>query len=192
MTYSSSSANGSGQSPETILTLIDEQGLSLDCLVQSTIQADGQSYALLIPVDTPVEILTWPDDDDTDEAAVFVESSTEIDAVFPTACVVLEEQNLTLKRTALALTVEGEIPDPPETDEPAGNGDSDEGETEEMLWLVSFYHDDQEYGVYVPLDPFFILARLDDQGRPQLLSGEELEELEPFLDSIEDQLFDGL
>lgn len=194
MTYSSSSANGSSQSPEVILTLTDEQGRSLDCLVQSSIQIDDQDYALLVPADIPVEILTWPDENAADEAAIFVESESEVDVIFPIAKVVLEEQNLVLKRTAITLTVEGELPETPEeeSEDPEAEGESDESETEEMLWLASFYHEEREYGVYVPLDPFFILARIDEAGKPHLLSSEELEKLEPYLSKIEDQLFDDI
>ncbi|NJK39444.1 MAG: DUF3727 domain-containing protein [Oscillatoriales cyanobacterium RM2_1_1] len=193
MTYSSSSANGSQQSPETILTLTDEQGRSLDCLVQSSIQVDAQEYALLIPSDTPVELLTWPDEDATDEEAIFIDSESEVDEIFPIAKAVLEEQNLILKRTAITLTVEGELPEPSEEEAELELGEESEApETEEMLWLASFYHEEREYGIYVPLDPFFLLVKIDSEGKPYLLSGEELEKLEPFLAEIEDQLFDDM
>jgi hypothetical protein len=58
--------------------------------------------------------------------------------------------------------------------------------------LATFYHNDQEYAIYTPLDPYFILARLDEKGVPHLLSPEELKRLEPLLPMIEDQLFDEL
>jgi hypothetical protein len=42
------------------------------------------------------------------------------------------------------------------------------------------------------LDPFFIVARLNERGEPELLDPEELEQIEDLLPSIEEQLFDGL
>lgn len=195
MMFPSQFPNKNGRSEESHVTLTDEQGRSLDCIIQSSIELEGQDYLLLLPVDSPVEILTWPDEDD-DESAVPVESDTELDTIFPTAKVVLEEQNLTLKRTAVTLTVAGELPDFPDEEEvnnvELDSSEPEEREYEELLWLASFYHQEQEYGIYTPADPFFILARVNDQGEPQLLSPEEFKKLEPLLPLIEDQLFDEL
>lgn len=195
MMFPSQFPNKNGRSEESYVTLTDEQGRSLDCIIQSSIELEGQDYLLVLPVDSPVEILTWPDEDD-DESAVPVESDAELDSIFPTAKVVLEEQNLTLKRTAVTLTVSGELPDFPDEEElnnvDLDSSEPEEREYEELLWLASFYHQEQEYGIYTPADPFFILARVNDQGEPQLLSPEEFKKLEPLLPLIEDQLFDDL
>ncbi|MGD1852119.1 MAG: DUF3727 domain-containing protein, partial [Cyanophyceae cyanobacterium] len=59
-------------------------------------------------------------------------------------------------------------------------------------WVASFFHDDQEYAVYTPLDPFFILARRGADGTPELLSPAEFERIEAILPSLEDHFFDGL
>lgn len=173
----------------TILT--DEQGRSIECTIESSFSIDGEEYILLLPVDTPVEILTWSDDED-EEVAVPVESEAVIDSIFPTAKVVLEEQNLTLKRTAVTLTVAGELPEEIfDNDDADGNGSGvgDEEDYEEMLMLTTFYHEEKEYGIYTPLDPFFILARRNHKGEPQLLSSEELDKIEPLLPMIEEKLF---
>ncbi len=61
-----------------------------------------------------------------------------------------------------------------------------------MLWLASFYHEEQEYGIYTPADPFFILAQANEEGEYKQLSPEEFKRLEPLLPLIEDQLFDAL
>jgi len=58
--------------------------------------------------------------------------------------------------------------------------------------VTSFYHEEQEYAIYTPLDPFFILARMNDDGEPELLSEEEFQRLEPMLPMLEDQFFDEL
>lgn len=152
---------------------------------------EGQEYALLLPIDSPVEIFTW-NEDDADEAAIPVEDETEIDKIFDTARVVLQEQNLTLQRTAVTLTVIGELPDFPDEDAEPDADPEQESDFEELMWLTSFYHEEQEYAIYTPLDPFFILARMNDDGQPELLSEEEFERLEPMLPMLEDQFFDEL
>lgn len=172
---------------ETV-TVTDNDGRTLVCTVEHSLDLDGQEYVLLLPVDSPIEIVAWQGEGD-DEEAVPVENDDEIELLFPIAKVVLEEQNLTLKRTAVVLTVEGELPESEE--EEFEDEESEEYEDEEELqFLASFYYEDQEFGVYAPLDPFFILARMDANDQPQLLSPEELEKIEPLLPMIEEQLLD--
>ena len=178
-------------SNEESVTLTDEVGRSLTCNIEYSMNLEGQEYALLLPIDSPVEIFTWQGDD-TDEAAIPVEDETEIDKIFDTARVVLQEQNLTLRRTAVTLTVVGELPEFPEDDMASEADPDEESESEELMWLTSFYHEEQEYAIYTPLDPFFILARMNDDGKPELLSEEEFQRLEPMLPMLEDQFFDEL
>ena len=178
-------------SNEESVTLTDEVGRSLTCNIEYSMNLEGQEYALLLPIDSPVEIFTWQGDD-TDEAAIPVEDETEIDKIFDTARVVLQEQNLTLRRTAVTLTVVGELPEFPEDDMASDADPDEESEFEELMWLTSFYHEEQEYAIYTPLDPFFILARMNDDGKPELLSEEEFQRLEPMLPMLEDQFFDEL
>ncbi len=174
------------------VTLTDEAGLTLTCYIEHSLEVEEQEYVLLLPVDSPVEIFAWQEDGEEDEA-VLVEDEEELNRVFPTARAVLEEQNLTLKRTAVVLTVEGDLPDFVEDeDEWAGVEPDSDDEQEELQLLSSFYHEEQEYAIYAPLDPFFILARMDDEGQPHLLSPEELKKIEPMLPMIEDQLFDEM
>ncbi|MGB3534376.1 MAG: DUF3727 domain-containing protein [Microcoleaceae cyanobacterium] len=194
MTFSSRHSQDNGERPETSITITDEKGQSLNCYVQSTLQVENQEYLLLMCVDQPVVILTWPDTNE-DEAAIAVESDSELEILFPLAKAVLAEQNLTLHYSTVTLTVSGELPDLSEEDLASitpDDADSDSDEYEELVWLASFYHKEQEYGVYIPLDPFLILARVDEQGQPQLLSPEELQQIEPLLPMIEDQLFDDM
>ncbi|MEB3277501.1 MAG: DUF3727 domain-containing protein [Lyngbya sp.] len=190
MMFSSQSPQENGRSQEDIVTLTDDRGRTLDCMIQSIVQLEGQDYLLLVPVDAPVEILRWPSEDEEDEEPIPVESEAELEQIFPIAKVVLEEQNLTLKRTAVSLTVAGELPEVDEEELVDSGEDSEADDYEEMMELTSFYCEDQEYGIYTPVEPFFILARQNDRGEPQLLSSEELEKIEPLLPQIEDQLFD--
>ncbi|HCV31161.1 MAG TPA: DUF3727 domain-containing protein [Microcoleaceae bacterium UBA9251] len=180
-----------GKSDEVSVTLTDEVGRSLTCNIEHSMDVEGQEYALLLPIDSPVEIFTWHGDD-ADEAAIPVEDETEIDKIFDTARVVLQEQNLTLRRTAVTLTVIGDLPDFPEEDLEPDADSEEESDFEELMWLTSFYHEEQEYAIYTPLDPFFILARINDDGQPELLSEEEFQRLEPLLPMLEDQFFDEL
>lgn len=190
--FSSQSPQENGRSQEDIVTLTDEQGRSLNCMIQSILPLEGQDYLLLVPVDAPVEILRWPSDDEDDETPIPVESEAELDQILPLAKVVLEEQNLTLKRTAVTFTVGGELPEVDPDDLEDNDEDSGEGDYEEMIELASFYCEEQEYGIYMPVEPFFILARQNERGEPQLLSSDELQKIEPLLPLIEDQLFDDL
>ncbi|ERT04091.1 hypothetical protein M595_5966 [Lyngbya aestuarii BL J] len=192
MMFSSQSPQENGRSQEDIVTLTDEQGRSLNCMIQSILPLEGQDYLLLVPVDAPVEILRWPSDDEDEETPIPVESEAELDQILPLAQVVLEEQNLTLKRTAVTFTVGGELPEVDPDDLEDNDEDSGEGDYEEMIELANFYCEEQEYGIYMPVEPFFILARQNERGEPQLLSSEELQRIEPLLPLIEDQLFDDL
>ncbi|MGB3403722.1 MAG: DUF3727 domain-containing protein [Microcoleaceae cyanobacterium] len=196
MSFSSQPSQENGEQPEASITITDEKGQSLKCVVQSTLELDQQEYLLLVCVDQPVVILTWPDGEtNEDEAAIPVESDSELDAVFPIAKAVLAEQNLTLHYSTISLTVSGELPELSEEDLESMTSDEIDGEAEEyeeLVWLASFYYKEQEYGVYIPLDPFLILARVDEQGQPQLLSPEELQQIEPLLPMIEDQLFEDM
>jgi Protein of unknown function (DUF3727)/Protein of unknown function (DUF1292) len=172
------------------VTVTDETGLKLDCYVEHTLNVEGEDFVLLLPVDSTIEIVSWQEDGSDEEEAVLVEDPRQIAKIFPTAKAVLSEQNLTIKQTAVVLTVEGDLPELSEDEYP--EGDLDEEEQEELQLLASFYHDDQEYAIYAHLDPYFILARMNAKGVPMLLSPEELKRLEPLLPMIEDQLFDAL
>jgi hypothetical protein len=174
---------------ETI-TLKDESGRAIACTVERFLEIEEQDYALLLPVDAPVEIFAWQGENDDDDEALPVSDDAEIDKLFPIAKAVLEEQNLTLKRSAVVLTVEGELPDPEDDDDYTEILSGDEEDFEELQYLASFYYEEQEFAVYAPLDPCFILVRMDQNNEPHLLSPDELQRLEPMLEALEDQLFD--
>ncbi|GAP95418.1 DUF3727 domain-containing protein [Leptolyngbya sp. NIES-2104] len=173
------------------VTLTDESGLTLTCYIEHSLDVEDQEYVLLLPVDSPIEIFAWQENGDEDEA-VLVEDQAVIDQVFPIAKAVLEEQNLALKQTAVVLTVEGDLPDLDDDEAWAGVESDSDDDQEELQLLASFWYEEQEYAIYTPLDPYFILARLDDDGTPHLLSQEELKKIEPMLPMIEDQLFDEM
>ncbi|MCP2731610.1 DUF3727 domain-containing protein [Limnofasciculus baicalensis] len=181
-----------GQSDLGSVTLIDEVGRRLNCSIEHTLEVDGEEFLLLMPRDTPIQIVAWDEEDEEDFAdATLIEDDEEIDLLFPDAQAVLAEQNLTLKRTAYTLTVAGELPEMDEEEILTIEvEESDvELEPEEFQLLASFYHEEQEYGVYTPLDPLLFLARTNSKGEPELLSPEEFKKVQPLL---EDLLFDEL
>lgn len=192
MTKSQSPKENGRPSSDTV-TLTDESGRTLTCSIEHSLELEGQDYVLLLPIDSPVEIFAWQAEGD-DEEAVPVEDE-DVDPLFSIAKAVLEEQNLTLKRTAITLTVEGDLPDL-SSEDIGEDEDTEEGDYEELQWLASFYHEELEYAIYTPLDPFFVLARINADGQPELLSPEEFQKLEPMLPTleglIEDRLFDEL
>jgi hypothetical protein len=188
-----------------ILKVRDEAGRTLDCYREQIIPIDEAEYALLTPVDTPVTLFTWEGDD---EEPIMIEDEEEIEAVFPTAQAVLAERNLNLVWSAVTLTVEGETAsteedddddlldladessavngfepiDELETEDDEDDDDEDDDDGDEFQLLATFYHGETEYGLYIPLDAFFIVARMAGE-EPQLLSPEEFEAIAPALEA---------
>jgi hypothetical protein len=175
------------------IVLQDEQGRSLECYIENTLETDDFVYLLLTPVDTPVVILAFDDDEDGDEDisddALILEDSKEIDPVFADAKAVLSEQNLTLQYTAYSLTVSGELP-PIEDEsilslelESDDDDDEESEETEELQYLASFYSQDQKYSIYTPLTALLFVATYDQFGQVKLVSPDE-EDIQPILEEL--------
>ncbi|MEA5536105.1 DUF3727 domain-containing protein [Crocosphaera sp. XPORK-15E] len=185
--------------PEDIdsVTLTDEDGRTLECYVENAIEGDDGTYLLLMPVDIPIVVLVWDEEDqdvedDSEEItnAVLLEDKIEIEAIFPDAKAVLAELDLTLKLTAFTLTVVGELPPIEddgiltlelETDGPALD-------SEELQFLKDFYHQDQKYSIYTPLSPLLFLAKYNLLGKVELVSPED-EEMQAILEEL---LFDDM
>lgn len=144
-------------------------------------------------MDYPVEIFAWVPDLETEveEDTLTPIEEAEMDQVFSTAQAVLAEQNLTLKRTALSLTAEGDLPEVDEDEILVLEVETDAGtvETEEYQLLANFFYQEQEYAIYTPLDPLLFVARMKDAAEPELLSPEEFQKIQPIL---ENQLFEEM
>jgi hypothetical protein len=155
------------------------------CFLEQLIPLDGHDYALLTPVDTPVCLVKISADEDGEDEII-----EELDAAEPilsVADVVLQEHDLTLVRSAVTLTVSGELeePDPEELeDELDGEDDDEESDLYEML--VQFRAEGQEYGLFIPLDPFFVVARMEN-GEGVLVEGEEFERVQPRIEAELDE-----
>ncbi len=181
--YSSEFSEENDRADATSITLTDEKGRSLECYVEHSLSVDDQEYVLLLPIDSPIEIFAWQDEGNEEEA-VLVEDDETIDRIFSTAQAVLSEQNLIIKNTAYALTVVGELPPEEESEIFTLEIEDEEAELEpeQLQLLASFYHDDQEYAVYTPLDPLLFFARITTTGKPELLSPEEFRKVQPLLE----------
>lgn len=162
------------------VSLIDEDGRSLLCYVERSLKVQGKEYALLLPVDAPIEIFAWAvDEDDEDEEMLMDIEEDELEEVFTTARAVLAEQDLILNRTALTLTASGELPEIEEDDIISLDIEESDGQPslEQFQQLASFFYEEQEYVVCTPLDPLLFFARITVQGQPELLSPEEFQQL---------------
>jgi Protein of unknown function (DUF3727)/Protein of unknown function (DUF1292) len=163
------------------VSLTDEQGRSLLCYVERSLPIEGSEYVLLLPVDSPIEVFAWEDDDESeedDEVLVDIEEE-ELEAIFATARAVLAEEDLILHRTALTLTASGDLPEVVEDDIITLDIEDDQGQLnfEQFQQLASFFFEDQEYVICTPLDPLLFFARLNSKGEPELLSADEFQHL---------------
>ena len=152
------------------LLVKDSQGSDLLCFLEQIVPLEGIEYALLTPVDTPVSLFQLIDDQDPK----LIETIEKNEPILEVADVVLQEHDLRLVRSAITLTVSGEL-DEPEPEEIEEEDIDDESETYELL--VNFRVNDNEYGLYIPLDPFFIVGKLED-GEVKLVEGEEFDRIQ--------------
>ncbi|MCP9840354.1 DUF3727 domain-containing protein [Synechococcus sp. J7-Johnson] len=174
------SISGSGDVPTVLVR--DGQNRQLLCFLEQLIPLDGHDYALLTPVDTPVCLVRIAEDDDDEDEVV--EEVDAAESILSVADVVLQEHDLTLVRSAVTLTVSGELeePDPEDLeDDLQGDGDGDE-ETDLYEMLIQFRAEDREYGLYIPLDPFFVVARMVNN-EAVLVEGEEFERVQPRIEA---------
>jgi hypothetical protein len=162
------------------VSLMDEEGRSLLCYVEQTIRAKGKEYVLLLPVDTPIEIFAWAEDEDSDDELLMDIDEDELEDVFSTARAVLAEQDLMLHHTALTLTASGDLPEINEDDIISldiEDDDDSQPNLEQFQQLASFFYEEQEYVVCTPLDPLLFFAQMTPSGQPELLSPKDFQDL---------------
>ena len=175
-----SGPSGSGDVPTVLVR--DAEGRDLLCFLEQLIPLDGSDYALLTPVDTPVSLFRLKDGDEPEPITTIASS----EPILSVADVVLQEHDLTLVRSAVTLTVSGELdePDPEDLEDEDEDEADDESETYELL--VSFMVNEGEYGLYIPLDPFFVVARMVD-GQAELVEGEDFDRIQPRIEAELDE-----
>jgi hypothetical protein len=85
--------------------------------------------------------------------------------------------------------VSGELdePDPDELEEDIDEEmeDADE-ETDLYELLIQFRANEREYGLYIPLDPFFVVARIEGD-HALVVEGEEFERIQPRIEAELDE-----
>ena len=157
------------------LILNDSNGNELFCYLEQIVNVKEKEYALLTPVDTPVSLFKINEKNEPE----LIEKIEKNEQVLKNADAVLQEHDLKLIRSAVTLTVSGELEEPiyDELEE-----DSMEEESETYELLVSFNLLEQEYGLYIPLDPFFIVGKLVDKGA-LLIEDDEFDNVQPLIES---------
>ena len=157
------------------LILNDSNGNELFCYLEQIVKIKEKEYALLTPVDTPVSLFKINEKEEPE----LIDKIEKNEQVLNNADAVLQEHDLKLIRSAVTLTVSGELEEPI-YDELEEDNFNDDSETYELL--VSFNLLEQEYGLYIPLDPFFIVAKLTDQGAI-LIENDEFDKVQPLIES---------
>ena len=157
----------------TIL-LKDSYQNELFCYLEQIVNVENKEYALLTPVDTPVTLFKINEKDEPE----LIEKIDKNEQVLKNAEAVLQEHDLKLIRSAVTLTVSGEL-DEPIYDELEDDEINEESETYELL--VNFNLLNDEYGLYVPLDPFFIVGKLDEN-QALLIEDEEFDRVQPLIE----------
>ena len=156
------------------LILNDSNGNELFCYLEQIVKVEEKEYALLTPVDTPVSLFKINEKDEPE----LIDKIEKNEQVLNNADAVLQEHDLKLIRSAVTLTVSGELEEPI-YDELEEDGLNDESETYELL--VNFNLLEQEYGLYIPLDPFFIVGKLEGQGA-LLIEDDEFDKVQPLIE----------
>ena len=109
-----------------------------------------------------------------------IEKIDKNEQILKNADAVLQEHDLTLIRSAVTLTVSGELEEPIYDDLEEEDFD-DDSETYELL--VNFNVQEEEFGLYVPLDPFFIVGKLQKDGGALLIEDDEFDRVQPLIES---------
>ena len=164
------------------LILNDSNGNELFCYLEQIVKVEGEEYALLTPVDTPVSLFKINEKDEPE----LIEKVEKNEQILKNADAVLQEHDLKLIRSAVTLTVSGELEEPI-YDELEEDELDDESETYELL--VNFNLLDEEFGLYIPLDPFFIVGKLKNKGAI-LIENDEFDKIQPLIESeLEKSIF---
>ena len=187
---SSKISEDSDHDSESVVTVTDHFNRRLECRIlnETLISVEGQKYALVEPVDATIEIYSWQAAGEDEDDAVLVEGEI-IANIFGTAQAVLSEKNLILKDTPYVLTVAGELPNKDESTIFNLEFDDidDEEEPERLMEIATFFHDEQEYAIYTPLETSLFLARITKMAEPKLIHS-QTEEFIKIQSIIEDNL----
>ena len=153
----------------------DNNGNDLLCFLEQIVPINNIEYVLLTPVDTPVSLFRLKEENDPE----LIKTVEKKEPILEVADVVLQEYDLKLIRSAVTLTITGELeePEPEELEEKDFDEDSELYEL-----LVNFKVEDEEYGLYIPLDPFFVVGQIKD-GEAIVLEGEDFDKIQPLIEA---------
>ena len=110
------------------LLVRDSKSSELLCYLEQIVPVDDTDYVLLTPVDTPVCLFHLNDSDDPQ----LITTIQSREPILDVADVVLQEHDLSLIRSAVTLTVSGEL-DEPEPEELDDKDLDDDSELYELL-----------------------------------------------------------
>ncbi len=156
----------------------DDKGRKIECVLEHAIPIDGVNYALLTPNNTPVVLVRIGAYEGDDE---LIEDWENVGDVLAAADQSLAEHELILVRSAVALTVAGELL--PVEGEDIEIEDDTTGEADLFELLIPFHCNGQEYGLYIPLDPFFIVARMTSDNKGLVVTGDEFNRVQPIIEA---------
>ena len=184
---------GSADVPTVLVR--DSHGRQLLCFLEQLIPLEGHDYVLLTPVDTPVCLvkIAAEDSDGKDEV---IDQLDAHESILSNAEVVLQDLDLTLVRSAVTLTVSGDLEEPDADDLDDDDEDFDDlddeedDETDLYEMLIQFRADDQDYGLFIPVDPFFVVARMES-GEAVLVEDEEFRRIQPLIEKELDEREQG-
>ena len=165
------------------LLLKDSSNDELFCYLEQIVKIEEIEYALLTPVDTPVTLFKINEKDEP----ILIEKIEKNEKILQNADAVLQEHDLSLVRSAVTLTVSGELEEPISDDLEEDEINKDDSETYELL--VNFNVLNDEYGLYIPLDPFFIVGKIVENGAI-LIEDEEFDRVQPLIESELEKNFD--
>jgi len=186
MTAASQDASAPADMPTLVVQ--DSQGRQLLCFLEQLVPIQGHDYALLTPVDTPVSLVRLPQSE-AEEPEEIVDWN-EREPILAVAESLLQEHNLSLVRSAATLTVTGDFEEPgldeEEEEDEIEEGDSLEdeeaGDLFESLLDRPFYVGEEQYDLFVPLDPFFVVAVLEGK-QARLVEGDDFVQVQPLLEA---------
>jgi hypothetical protein len=134
--------------------------------------------------------------EDSDQEDEVIDQLDAHESILANAEVVLQDLDLTLVRSAVTLTVSGDLEEPDaddldDDDEDFEDLDEDEDdETDLYEMLIQFRADDQDYGLFIPLDPFFVVARMEN-GEAVLVEDKEFRRIQPLIEKELDEREQG-
>lgn len=181
-----------------VTTITDSAGRTLACYLDLAAVVNGTTYGLLTPVDTPVELVRRGEDGAEDEVLEWEDHEDIMSAV--DHYLEVFGTNSKLIRSAGTLTIsdplkwesrEGVLSSvdrylkaaqaASDEREPPEDEDDDDADHERF---IDFEHTDNRiYGLYIPLDPFFVVAKARGF-TGELLEGDELERIRPEIERV--------